>query len=99
MMSLGTAGQTIPRAAQGGRPVTSMALVHQLGLMELLILFAIIMLLFGWKSLPKLARSMGESVRHFRSGLEGKTTDAIEDGKGTTATAAKPEAPEQVRKP
>jgi sec-independent protein translocase protein TatA len=38
-----------------------------LGPTELLILFAIIMLLFGASKLPKLARSLGESSREFKN--------------------------------
>lgn len=37
----------------------------------LLILLAIIMLLFGAKKLPELARSAGESVRELKRGFSG----------------------------
>ncbi len=39
------------------------------GLMELLILVAIILLLFGAKRLPQLGRSLGSSIREFRKGV------------------------------
>jgi sec-independent protein translocase protein TatA len=38
-----------------------------LGPTELLIVFAIVMLLFGATKLPKLARSLGESAKEFKS--------------------------------
>ncbi len=39
----------------------------------LLILFAIILLLFGAKKLPELARGVGESVGELKKGLNGET--------------------------
>ncbi|MDE0318096.1 MAG: twin-arginine translocase TatA/TatE family subunit [Candidatus Poribacteria bacterium] len=36
---------------------------------ELLILLAIVLLLFGAKKLPELARGLGKSVTNFKSGL------------------------------
>jgi sec-independent protein translocase protein TatA len=41
--------------------------VMSLGPTELLIVFAIVMLLFGATKLPKLARSLGESAKEFKS--------------------------------
>lgn len=40
-----------------------------LGLRELIILAAILVLLFGAKKIPQLARSIGEAVRHVRNGF------------------------------
>ncbi|NND84772.1 MAG: twin-arginine translocase TatA/TatE family subunit [Acidimicrobiia bacterium] len=37
---------------------------------ELLIILAIILLLFGARKLPDLARSLGSSAKEFRKGLE-----------------------------
>ncbi len=42
-----------------------------IGLPELLIIFAIIVLLFGASRLPGLGKSIGQSVRGFKSGLNG----------------------------
>ncbi|MFB6355974.1 MAG: twin-arginine translocase TatA/TatE family subunit [bacterium] len=50
------------------------------GWVELLIVFAIILLLFGASRLPKIARSMGESVGEFKDGLkEGREESDSED--------------------
>ena len=43
---------------------------------ELLILLAIVLLLFGAKRIPELARSLGKGTREFRKGIsEGGTED------------------------
>lgn len=41
----------------------------------LLILLAIIMLLFGAKKLPELARSVGDSARELKKGFSGERDD------------------------
>ncbi len=38
---------------------------------ELIIILAIVVLLFGGKKLPELSRSMGDSMRELRKGLNG----------------------------
>lgn len=40
-----------------------------LGLTELIVILVIIILLFGAKKLPELARSIGQSAKELRSGL------------------------------
>lgn len=47
--------------------VTTVALLD-FGAPELLIIFAIVLLLFGSKKLPELSRSLGESVRELKRG-------------------------------
>jgi len=46
---------------------------------ELLVILVIILVLFGGKKLPQLARSIGESVSEVRRGFAGKTDDAPAD--------------------
>ena len=41
------------------------------GPLELLIIFAIIVLLFGASRLPGLGKSVGQSIRGFKTGLSG----------------------------
>jgi len=43
-----------------------------IGMSELVIILVIVLLLFGPKKLPELARSIGEAVRAYREGLSGK---------------------------
>ena len=49
------------------------------GGMEMLLVLGVVMLLFGASRLPKLARSMGQAGKEFKSGLkEGQVDDAAE---------------------
>jgi len=43
-----------------------------LGPRELIILAAILILLFGAKKIPELARSIGEAIRHIKNGFSDK---------------------------
>ncbi len=45
--------------------------VAMIGVPELLIIFAIIVLLFGASRLPGLGKSVGQSIRGFKTGLSG----------------------------
>jgi len=38
---------------------------------ELLIILAIVVLLFGAKRIPELAKGLGEGIRNFRTGMKG----------------------------
>lgn len=49
---------------------------------ELLIIFGIVLLLFGATRLPALGRSLGAGIRNFKKGLaEGDDTEQPEGGK------------------
>jgi TatA/E family protein of Tat protein translocase len=54
------------------------------GVPELLIILAVVLLLFGSKKLPELARSLGQASREFRKGTrheeERPDSDASSDG-------------------
>lgn len=53
-----------------------MPALPQLGATELLILMSIILLFFGAKRIPELARSLGKGTREFRKGIsEDETRD------------------------
>ncbi len=47
-----------------------------IGLPELLIIFAIIVLLFGATRLPGLGKSVGQSIRGFKDGIKGAEDEA-----------------------
>ena len=46
------------------------------GFWEILIIVFVLLLLFGGKRLPQLAKSVGESIKNFKKGIqEGEKTD------------------------
>jgi len=61
-----------------------------LGPTELLIILGIVVLLFGASRLPKLGKSMGQSIRGFKKGLNEDTDDELE-----ASDSARLEKPDQ----
>ena len=61
-----------------------------LGSTELMIIFAILLLLFGSTKLPKLARSMGTSIREFKDGVkeEANKKEAADDSDSSDSVAS-----------
>ena len=53
-----------------------------LGIPELLIVLAVVLLLFGSTRLPKLAKSLGQASKEFKKGVEGEP-DGDSDTKST----------------
>jgi len=49
----------------------SLAAIFPLGLQELLVILAILVVLFGARKIPELARGLGEGIRGFRTSLKG----------------------------
>ena len=45
------------------------------GLTELLVIFGVVVLLFGAKQLPRLGGAVGESIKNFRKGIKDRTSD------------------------
>jgi sec-independent protein translocase protein TatA len=58
-------------------------LIANLGTTELLILFAIIILLFGASKLPELARGSGRALRIFKAETKGLHDDDLDDATST----------------
>ena len=54
-------------------------MIGKLGTTELLIVLAIVILIFGPKSLPKLSKMIGKSVKSFKKGMDSTDTDDNED--------------------
>ena len=42
-----------------------------IGWMELVLIFIVVMLIFGGKKIPELARGLGEGIRSFKDSLRG----------------------------
>lgn len=64
-------------------PATQFADMFGLGTPELIIIAGILLLLFGAKKLPELARSLGTSANELKKGITGatgETTTQSDDG-------------------
>jgi sec-independent protein translocase protein TatA len=72
------------------------AIFQQLGLPEILLILGVLLLLFGARKLPELARSLGKSTKEFKAGMkeeadeadrstEQRTTDRAGSGPTTAA--------------
>ncbi|MEX2529391.1 MAG: twin-arginine translocase TatA/TatE family subunit [Gemmatimonadota bacterium] len=46
---------------------------------ELLVIFLLLLLLFGAKRIPEIARGIGKGIRNFKSGVE--DPDRLEEGR------------------
>lgn len=75
--------------------------IFGLGPLELTLILAVVLLLFGPKQIPKLSRMFGKAVKDVREGFEG----GDDDEKSETKTEAIAEAPkaeaaaEETKKP
>ena len=56
-------------------------MMGNVGLGELLVIFAIVLLFVGAKRLPELGRSLGESIREFQKALKGDRDDREQNRK------------------
>jgi len=65
-----------------------LALFGSFGFQEILVILLILILLFGARKIPELARGLGEGIRGFRSSLKG------EEEPGETKNT--PETPNQT---
>ena len=58
-----------------------------LGVPELIIIFLIIIVLFGATRLPQIGKGIGEGIRNFKKGMkEGEEPDQIPEKTGTRNT-------------
>ncbi len=49
-----------------------------IGMQELIIILAILVLLFGARKLPQLGGAIGESIKNFKKGIKDETSSAKE---------------------
>ena len=63
------------------------------GPVELLIVLGIVLLLFGSKKLPELAKGMGQAAKEFRSGLHDEDPESPAPAPATPTEAPATEAP------
>lgn len=52
-----------------------------LGAPELMIIFLIVILLFGATRLPQIGKGIGEGIRNFKKGLRGDDSERLEEKK------------------
>ena len=57
-------------------PAAQFGEIFNLSPLTLIIILAILLLLFGGKKLPELARSLGDSAKELRKGLNDETAEA-----------------------
>jgi len=76
-----------------------------LGIGELVLIFAVLLLLFGAKRLPELASGMGKGIRDFKRSVNGlddnsiqsqQTPQALPQSDAHTASAPPPPPPQQT---
>jgi sec-independent protein translocase protein TatA len=51
------------------------------GFQELLVIFLIIVVIFGASKIPQLGKGLGEGIRNFKRGLKGDDPGELEEGK------------------
>ena len=60
--------------------VIGLAAMIGLGVPELLVIFAIIVVIFGASKLPQLGRGLGEGISNFKKCLRENDADALDEG-------------------
>ncbi len=53
-----------------------LAIFQQIGLPEIILILAVLLLLFGARKLPDLARSLGRSTKEFKAGMREGATES-----------------------
>jgi sec-independent protein translocase protein TatA len=66
--------------------VASILAVPTLGWPELLLILAVLLLLFGARKLPEMARSLGKSTKEFKAGMKEGATAEPEAGEMSEKT-------------
>ncbi|WP_300410292.1 twin-arginine translocase TatA/TatE family subunit [Lagierella sp.] len=47
----------------------------RIGIQELLVIFVIVLIIFGPKNLPDLGKTMGKTIKNFKDSINGKDTE------------------------
>jgi sec-independent protein translocase protein TatA len=61
-----------------------------LGLPELLIILAIVILIFGVNKLPRLGKGLGEGIRNFKNSVKTGNNEEDETGSNSNAESVEP---------
>ncbi|MCH5326850.1 MAG: twin-arginine translocase TatA/TatE family subunit [Duncaniella sp.] len=65
--------------------------LFNLGTGEIVVVLVVVLLLFGAKRIPELARSLGRGVRSFKDGMSELTSDPTDDKSNKTDKSDKTE--------
>jgi len=68
-----------------------------LGPFEMILIFAVLLLLFGAKRLPELASGMGKGIRDFKRSLNGLDDQSVQANQQQNYLAQPPATPPAVR--
>lgn len=72
-----------------------LAIFQQIGLPEIILILAVLLLLFGARKLPDLARSLGRSTKEFKAGMRDESADEETPTEIDTETEAAEPATDQ----
>lgn len=70
-------------------PIFAIIGIPGLGVPELLLILAVVLILFGPKRLPMLGKSLGKTMKAIREGAEGKLGDDDDDDDASASAPSK----------
>jgi sec-independent protein translocase protein TatA len=65
-----------------------LAFIGGLGAPEIVVILLIVLLLFGAKKLPELARSLGQGIKEFRKSVKEISEDVDDTGSGSSSNSS-----------
>ena len=65
-----------------------LAFIGGLGVPEITVILLIVLLLFGAKKLPELARSLGQGIKEFRKSVKEISEDIDDTGSGSSSKSS-----------